>query len=258
MDLTEQIGQLKQDFDDVYNAGVEAGKAQGGGGGDTDEILSQFASTIQYNGNGGTRTDFNNAFLRSTVTDDTMTGILSRWNSTIKQANYMFSETKKLSESLYTDILDFSRCDRMLAIFSSSSITKLKKIDARAAINGTNGMANMFLECGKLVSIDEFYPSTKTNFSGTFLGCWELKHIIFKSTIAVNGLDFSNCYSLDKESINSVMTQLSDTTAGLTVTFTRSSVNKAYETSPGAKDGSTSAEWLALVDTKPNWTIAYV
>ena len=52
------------------------------------------------------------------------------------------------------------------------------------------------------------------------------------------------------------MTKLTDTASGKTITFSKTAVNKAFETSAGANDGSTSAEWLALVGTKPNWTIS--
>ena len=237
----------------VFNAGYEAGAAQGGGG-NTVQILDEFAITIQYN---GTRTDFSNAFKNSTITSETISEIFARWNSTIIRANYMFQETKNLQEGLYTDVLDFSQCVTLLEGFSGSGITKLKKIDARATTNGFNGMANMFLSCRNLESIDEFYPSVNTKLSGTFNGCNNLTKAIFMSEIAVAGLDMRNCIKLNKESLDSVMNNLSSTTTGLTVTLPLQAVNKAYETSEGANDGSTSAEWLAKVAEKPNWTVAY-
>ena len=51
------------------------------------------------------------------------------------------------------------------------------------------------------------------------------------------------------------MNILSDTASGKTLTLSLTAVNNAFETSAGAKDGSTSAEWTALVDAKTNWTI---
>ena len=51
------------------------------------------------------------------------------------------------------------------------------------------------------------------------------------------------------------MAALSTTTTGLTVTFSKTAVDKAFETAEGANDGSTSPEWLALVATRPNWGI---
>lgn len=58
-----------------------------------------------------------------------------------------------------------------------------------------------------------------------------------------------------KEGIISTVNALSNATSGLSVGFGLNNVNKAFETSEGANDGSTSEEWLNLVATKPNWTI---
>lgn len=237
----------------VYDAGVEIGKAEGGGG-NTEQILDEFASTLQL---GGARTDFSNMFKNSTITDETIGEIFARWNSTIIRANYMFKDAKNLQEGLYTDVLDFSQCVTLLEAFSGSGVTKLKKIDARATMSGFNGMASMFMSCKNLESIDEFYPSLNTKFMATFYACTNLVKVIFMSEIAVDGLAFNFCSKLNKESIESVFTNLSDTTTGLTVIFSPTSVNKAFETSEGANDGLTSPEWLALVGTKPNWNIAF-
>ncbi len=218
------VEQMPGKINEVYEAGFEAGKAQGGGG-NTEQILDEFASTIQRV---GTRTDFSNAFLRSTITDETISGIFARWNSTIQRANKMFSETANLREGLYTDVLDFSQCVNLLDVFSESGITKLKKIDARATTSGFNGMANMFYNCRKLESIDEFYPSVNTKFSGTFSTCYGLTKIIFMSEIAVDGLAISHCSKINKESLMSILNQLKDYTGtGTTKTVTLGTTNLA-------------------------------
>ena len=54
------------------------------------------------------------------------------------------------------------------------------------------------------------------------------------------------------------MTVISDNVTGQAVSVKKDAVNIAFETSAGAGDGSTSAEWLALVATKTNWTISLV
>jgi hypothetical protein len=67
--------------------------------------------------------------------------------------------------------------------------------------------------------------------------------------------------SLSKESITSIINALSDSTSGFSVTFSKQAVDNAfgyviddYEWF----DGTNSAEWKALVATKPNWTINLV
>lgn len=61
--------------------------------------------------------------------------------------------------------------------------------------------------------------------------------------------------ALDKTNTTSVINALSATTTGQTLTLNLSAVNAAFETSSGAKDGSTSTEFAALIATKTNWTI---
>ena len=61
---------------------------------------------------------------------------------------------------------------------------------------------------------------------------------------------------LSKDSIISIINALSTATSDLPITLSITAVNNAFETSPGAADGSTSEEWTALIATKPNWTIS--
>jgi hypothetical protein len=58
--------------------------------------------------------------------------------------------------------------------------------------------------------------------------------------------------------LTNIVNALSTTTTGLFVTLRKDAVNKAFETSEGAMDGSTSDEWLALAATKANWTISLI
>ena len=44
-------------------------------------------------------------------------------------------------------------------------------------------------------------------------------------------------------------------TSALTATFNKAAVNKAYEKSEGANDGSTSYLWRDRLNTRPNWTV---
>lgn len=209
----------------AYNAGFEAGKAEGGDG-NAEQIFDEFASTVQLN---GTRTDFSSIFKKSTITDETISEIFARWNSTIKTSSYMFEDATNLQEGLYTDALDFSQSSSLLSAFHNTNITKLKKIDARKTVSGWNGMANIFLNCKSLESVDEFYPSTQTNFSGTFMSCFKLKHVIFKSIIAVMYLTLADCSFLDKESIESVVMNLSDETDNFTITLSKTAVANAFK-----------------------------
>jgi hypothetical protein len=90
-------------------------------------------------------------------------------------------------------------------------------------------------------------------------GCENLEDIeIVPNTIKVSLSlsDHKSCTKLTKASITSAINGLNDSVTGKTVSFRLVAVNKAFETSEGANDGSTSAEWQSLVGTKPNWTIS--
>lgn len=134
----------------------------------------------------------------------------------------------------------------------ASVITRFPELDATDATRAQS----TFYGCTLLVTIDKFKVSEKlTNYNSCFKNCPDLENIIFEGPIAGN-IDFSSCTKLSHDSHVSTMGSLSDTTSGKTATFSKVAVDKAFETSEGANDGSTSQEWTALVDAKPNWSIA--
>lgn len=115
-----------------------------------------------------------------------------------------------------------------------------------------------FVWSSKLKKIAKMRVDAATRFNNTFSNCYALEEVGIEGEIATNGLDFQSCDKLSKETINRVISCLSTSTAGLTVTFSATSINQAFETDIGANDGSTSSSWLQLVATKTNWTISLV
>ncbi|MBR2877819.1 MAG: hypothetical protein IKB92_01835 [Clostridia bacterium] len=111
-------------------------------------------------------------------------------------------------------------------------------------------------DCTTLVNARTFHVIEKTTYYSPFGNCPKLVEIRFNGTIGQNGISFSSCVKLSKDSIESVIGHLSSAASGLTVTFSKTAVNKAFEMSSGANDGAASGEWLALVASKSNWTIA--
>ena len=103
----------------------------------------------------------------------------------------------------------------------------------------------------KLIFYEKNVISTPLTFSMDYL-----TEVTFEGTIA-SSISFA-WSPLNRASILSCFSVLSDTATGKTATFKQTAVDTAFETSQGAADGSTSPEWLALVDTKSNWTISLV
>ena len=119
-----------------------------------------------------------------------------------------------------------------------------------------SGYAYTFYYCEAMHTIDVLRSDENTAWNNAFSACKALQNLTIEGTIAKNGFSVSACVSLSKKSIESIIAALSTTTTGLTVTFSAASVNKAFETSEGANDGSTSTEWTALTAEHNNWTIA--
>ena len=96
-------------------------------------------------------------------------------------------------------------------------------------------------------------------FTNTFNNCRSLTEIRFDGEIGQGGLDLHWSTKLSKESIESIIDALSDTTSGLSITLSMAAVDNAFY-DPDGEDviGSTSSAWAWLLDTKPNWTISLV
>ena len=101
-------------------------------------------------------------------------------------------------------------------------------------------------------------PIDGDNYTSSMFGsCRELVEVRFKGTMSYS-MNIQYLIKLSKDSILSLMACLSDEATGKTLTLSQTAVDTAFETSEGAADGSTSAEWTALVDAHTNWTISLV
>lgn len=154
-------------------------------------------------------------------------------------------------EKEITDLVEFG--DGLTSLANAFHGCKIKTIPALNA-SGIGTLANTFYlsEAEKVILLA---VSASTKYSSTFHEASKLKSLTIGGTIGQVGFD-TKWSPLDKESLTSIVNALSSTTTGLTVTLSLHAVNKAFETSEGANDGSASPEWLALTSTKTNWTIS--
>lgn len=142
----------------------------------------------------------------------------------------------------------------VLSMFQGSKFTRIPEVD----VTNTAALSSTFAYCDQLVTIDKLVlkeDGTNT-FSSTFYDCKALENITIEGVI---GKDVQIQWSkkLTKASLQSIMNARS-ATATFSISVSKVAVNKAFETSVGANDGSTSAEWLALVNEKPNCTVSVV
>ncbi len=123
-------------------------------------------------------------------------------------------------------------------VFFNSKITNTKvPITHRSAANG-----GVFLGCSQLVTIPSLTVTENVTFVSWFSWCSALKNITMHGTIAN---DFDIHYSpLTKASFESIVSALSQTVTGKTITFSHGAKVKAF----------TDDEWNALIATRQNWT----
>lgn len=180
-------------------------------------------------------------------------------------ADYMFYTFNRQSTSGEDNLLDFSEFNSMFD-FSGSKRFNYTFQNAR--------IKNLYVDCSSATSMCNTFNAdnggyienltlkvteTTTSFSGAFSYQKYMKNITFtEDSVIAASIGFNQSTKLTKASITSIINALSITATSKSVTFSKEAVNKAFETSEGAKDGSTSAEWLALIATKDNWTISLV
>lgn len=153
-------------------------------------------------------------------------------------------------------VLDLSKGQNCNEAFAWSS--ELTHIPTVSLVSATL-IRYIFAGCPKLVEIEKLILPTDRLFDAIdncFNNDVALQSITIEGTIMQNGFDWKWSTKLNKPSITSIVNALSTTTSGLTVTLSKTAVGNAFATSAGAADGSTSAEWTALKNTRTNWTIA--
>ncbi len=262
MTIADKIIRAKADYDAVYNAGFERGKAEGG---DTESAFEAgkqaeydaFWDSYQSNGN---RQDYSCAFSGNAWTEETFK---PKYDIVPTSASRIFSHTgiKDLKKALEDAniVFDFSKVTT--CSYFSNENTKIERIPT-IDTTSLKGMGYFLHGCRNLEYVEKIIlkndGSQEFTSSYSFGTCPKLKEIRFEGVIGTPNFNISTAKGLSKESIISVINALSTNTSGIAVTLSLEAVNKAFETSEGANDGSTSAEWLALIGTRSNWTISLV
>ena len=113
-------------------------------------------------------------------------------------------------------------------------------------------------EAAQAAKIAELETEVKLRDANTYTDQKLLEVYKYFDGFIHKSLSFASSKKLLKASITNVIEHLSVTASGQTVTFTQIAVNNAFETTAGAGDGSTSAEWQSLIAPKSNWTISLV
>ena len=255
----------------VYDAGYEKGKAEGG---DTEAAYEQgvadgkqaeydaFWDSYQYAINGISQISSGAyMFAHSGWNDSTFKPKYSM--TYLTNAGNMFNTcaVTDLSAALERQgvVFDFSKCTNFVGAFSYAKLTRVPVISTLGT-TPTSPFNSMFYGSNQLHTIEKLILKSDGSqiFNGTFTNCAALENIVIEGVIGQNGFNMQWSTKLSRESIESIINALSDTTSGLSITLSLVAVNRAFAYVENGDDGSINQPWLDLVASKPNWAINLV
>ncbi|MBO5863115.1 MAG: hypothetical protein J6Q59_02475 [Paludibacteraceae bacterium] len=144
-------------------------------------------------------------------------------------------------------------------VYAYSGVTDTKVDITFTKTSGTSSAYNFLGNATNMVTVRKVTFNDATTFNNaSFQNCTKLETMNVEGVIGQSGLNLQWSTLLNKASIESVINALSSATSGLTVTFSKTAINNAFETAEGLADGSTSDTWKNLIATKSNWTISLV
>lgn len=232
MSIERKLTQIAENMSLVYDAGFEAGAAAGGGGGSYDEGYAAGLADGEQNG-----FETGTEYGKQAAYDEF-------WNAYQNHGEYQNCLYKfagpSWTDNAYNPKYPLVAYQNAMRMYAYSGVTDTK-VDIDVTSIGGNAVS-MF-EYSKLVTIRKLKVSAKNPLSGCFTGCNSLQNITFEGEIG-NNIHLGEC-PLTRVSIENVVSVLSTTVTGKTLTLKQSAVNAAF----------TTEEWETLVATKPNWTI---
>ena len=233
MSIAEKLTTIAENEQKVYNAGYEKGKAEGGGGGETEDWWGLFQ-------NYGNRTNYQYAFaetvfevINPTYGFENLTYAANMFNAC--KAEEIVIYNTKTSTWNYT----FYNCANLL------------RIKGHIAVTSNTNVQYMCRACKKLKEFESLdiskLTTSNTHFAEAFSLCEALEEIRFTGTIPCN-VKFSYSPNLSHDSLMSIINALADyseDTSGTSHKATLGSTNIA----------KLSTEEIQLIEDK-GWTYA--
>ena len=208
MSFSEKVLQLKQDFDDVY----EAGKRDGGGSGIEWDMLTDY----------GRKTSYQYGFYYCRLADANGNSLFNpKYDIKPATANSMFERSTgnidlQAQFEKAGKTLDFSNCTNVSRCFYYSDVTRIGVVDVTKSQN----LTGIFGYCSSLRKIDGivFSKGVSYTLSNAFLSCGALSDVTASGELATSGLDLSAC-PLTRASKLSFLKVLVSTSDAKTIKF---------------------------------------
>lgn len=207
MSISEKLNIIAQNEQRVYDAGFEAGKAQGGTSGSYEEGRQAenkaFWDTISQNGN---RNDLRCAFYM--------------WD-----VEYIRPPYKLIPTDQFSGYMTFSNCERLKKVekayfdFSNKATGTNTNASWQYTFSGCYNLKVIedigltpqfsylytFRNCQNLHTIEKLRVDENTGFSSAFVNCHELKNLTIDGTIGKNGFNLQYSTKLSKASLLSIL-----------------------------------------------------
>ena len=202
---------------------------------------------------GGKRTDYNNAFLETSITDEMFKPLYDMQPTT---AYGMFFGNVGITDLKNIPVkLDFSKCVELQYAFFGmmdtnigTGIKRVGVIDCRSIETWRGHLGGLFNWDIYLEEVEKIIlpDSGEIQFYSTFNACYALKEIRFDGVIGQD-ISFADC-PLSRASIESVVNALSSVSSGKTARFNYDAVFTAMPLDI----------FDELIADKTNWTIELV
>lgn len=161
---------------------------------------------------------------------------------------FAYNQSLKKVESEYFDFSQVgegdSTSDAYYYMFTQcSNLEEIEDVNFIAPF----GWAYTFRYCSSLKKIARLPCKESTQFTNTtFGGCSSLEYIRIDGVIGQNNFNMADCKKLDKDSLTSIITHLSLTATGKSITVSNNAVVNAF----------TESEWEELIADYSNWKIS--
>lgn len=201
------------------------------------------------------------------------------------QSEQMANGSQEYKQAFYAKRFSDATYDPSLPIVASGiyqGFMNSRLTNTKVPIIANCNMSGCFRWCNYLVTIVELNVGESTSYGEAFYHCDVLENIVMTGIITTS-VSFSHSSKLSKDSILgkvatdeqiAAKTNLvtldgvsyfggifgalatpEDNISGQTLTLSKTAVNKAFATTDGGTDGSTSQEWQLLIAPFTNWTI---
>lgn len=251
MSIAKKLAQIAENEQRVYDAGKEAGKK------------SEYDAFWDVYQNYGNRQHYSYAFAGHGWTKQ---NFKPKYDIKVIQGERMFANMNTSSEKISDLVEIFNECG---VTFDTSLCTSFSYflmygspeyfpvIDTRSANSLNNFSVNSSLmSIEKIILRDDGSQTVTAMFVSNHNS---LKEIRFEGVIGTS-FNMSTCPALSKESVESIIHHLSDTTNNLTLTLVKTAVDRICKEAEFSDryDSTNSPWWAWLTAFKPNWTISLI